>query len=153
MLLLIRHTDAVPENPDLRDDHRYLSPGGRWVARQIGESLVAAGIRLEAVACSPLVRAVQTAELAAAAAGYAGTIEAMPDLAPGGDLQALAEQVGRRGDTIALVGHEPGLSNLAAVLCNRVTFRMLQKGEIVAIDKGKPAWSLAPGDRAPHSRE
>jgi phosphohistidine phosphatase len=152
-LLLIRHADAVPENPELPDHDRHLSAGGRWVAARIGQSLVAAGVRLEAVASSPLVRAVQTAELLSAAAGYAGVVEVLPDLAPGGDLLALAGEAARRTDTVALVGHEPGLSSLAAVLCNRASFRMLQKGEIVAIDQGKPAWALAPGDRAPRSRE
>jgi len=153
IVLLIRHVDAVPENPGLRDDDRYLSAAGRRAAPEIGRSLAAAAIRLDALVSSPLVRGVQTAELLSAAAGYDGIIEVLPDLAPGGDPHAVADHVGGRTGAIALVGHEPGLSNVAAILCGRVSFRMLKKGEIVAIEQGKLAWSLAPGDAARRSRE
>src|SRR5688572_20209987 len=79
---LIRHAHAVDAGPKLPDEARWLSDRGRKVARRVGKALAKEGVELDAVLTSPLVRAVQTAEVLAAAAGYQGAIEAVVSLSP-----------------------------------------------------------------------
>ena len=75
-LFLVRHAEAAPGDPD---DLRPLTPAGREAARALGEKLAAE--RLDAVLSSPLLRARETAEQIARAAG----IE--PEEAFGGHLE------------------------------------------------------------------
>src|SRR5919204_1560891 len=53
-LLLVRHADAVPGEPDAM---RVLSPEGREAARQLGRRLADEGVRPSAILTSPLLRA------------------------------------------------------------------------------------------------
>jgi phosphohistidine phosphatase len=129
-IYLIRHADAVPEQMPLVDENRYLTAGGRDAARDAGRRL---GVVLDALYTSPLVRAVQTAELVAASSGFAGTIEVDLDLAPGGDLRALAARLQAHEGDVAVVGHEPGISALAGILTGRPRFPPLNKAEIVKV--------------------
>ena len=83
-LFVVRHAEAAPGEPD---ELRPLTAGGRAVARELGETL--AREQPDAVLSSPLLRARETAEQVARAAG----VEPEPDerLAPGAD----ADGVGR----------------------------------------------------------
>ncbi|MEM9493488.1 MAG: phosphoglycerate mutase family protein, partial [Myxococcota bacterium] len=64
-LYLIRHSNAVDAGDGISDGHRFLSAEGRTRCREVGRVLREAGVTLDAVVTSPLVRAVQTAELLA----------------------------------------------------------------------------------------
>lgn len=66
-LLVARHGDADHESQLLSDSGGWLSPAGRRQSRELGERLV--GERVARVWSSPMARAVQTAEIAAAALG------------------------------------------------------------------------------------
>ncbi len=66
-ILLGRHGLAGYETELMTDDGGSLTPEGRAQARALGEAARAAGVT--AVWCSPLSRAVQTAEIAAGVAG------------------------------------------------------------------------------------
>jgi phosphohistidine phosphatase len=81
------------------------------------ERLVALGLTADRLLSSPLLRARQTAEIAVAA-GWAPDLTLAAELAPGGAplsrLPQWCEACG--GDRLALVGHEPDLSRLAATL-------------------------------------
>ena len=61
-LCLIRHGNAISRPPDLGDGGRTLTAAGRADVRTTGRVLKTEGVRPDAVWCSPLVRAVQTAE-------------------------------------------------------------------------------------------
>jgi phosphohistidine phosphatase len=132
-LLVIRHADAVAEGPVLGDTDRFLTAAGREQARSLGRAIQARGLRLDWVWSSPLVRAVQTAELVAAACGFAGAIEVSPRLAPGGSVRQLLDELAAQGGPGAVVGHEPMMSALAAVLCRAqlVGFRKAEACHIV----------------------
>lgn len=106
MPIFVRHARAVRERPSLPDEHRYLDELGRQQARTLGMRLLSAPIELRRVVCSPLVRAVQTAELLARAHDVDVTID--PALAPDPDLDELLARYGDEAD-VALVGHEPYL--------------------------------------------
>ncbi|HRI53413.1 MAG TPA: histidine phosphatase family protein, partial [Pseudomonadota bacterium] len=58
---LIRHGHAVDESGTISDEQRYLTKKGRKTVREVGRVLKEAGVELDAVLTSPLVRAVQTA--------------------------------------------------------------------------------------------
>src|SRR5687768_2468383 len=64
-LLLIRHADAVKQGEAgaVTDFDRPLSDHGHSQARALADALAAQGVALDAVVTSPVMRAVQTAEL------------------------------------------------------------------------------------------
>src|SRR5262249_9528193 len=64
-VLLIRHTHAVDGDEALDDEARWLTAKGRTLARAVGARLRDDEIVPDAIVTSPLVRAVQTAELVA----------------------------------------------------------------------------------------
>jgi phosphohistidine phosphatase len=111
-LFLVRHAEAAPGEPD---ELRPLTAAGRAVARDLGERL--ASEHLDAVVSSPLLRARETAEQIARAAGL--TPEADERLAPGATAEDLKAAIAGRGDTVVAVGHQPDCSALLLVLSGR----------------------------------
>jgi len=67
---------------------------------------------------SPLLRASQTAEILRAAYGLTREIEVVPALAPIGSHREILTRLAalKPAESVALVGHEPDLGKLAAVL-------------------------------------
>lgn len=151
-LLLVRHADAVPEGPWLPDDHRYLSVEGRGQARQLGRLLRGAGLQLGLVVSSPLVRAVQTAELVASVMEFSGPIETSPRLAPGGPSPTAVRWLGRLaaelpgGMVAAAFGHEPSISGIAEVLSGVEPIAAFRKAEACLVEGGQMIRRLSPHD-------
>lgn len=120
-LLLLRHGIAEEPRAGLRDDDRALTDRGRSRTWAVLERLIALGVGADRLLCSPLLRARQTAEIAVDS-GWAPALEVVPELAPAGAaLAALPRWLealpgGDRPGRLALVGHEPDLSALAARL-------------------------------------
>ncbi|GAB4142518.1 MAG: phosphohistidine phosphatase SixA [Cyanobacteria bacterium J069] len=112
-LFLIRHGLAGESGSYANDDERPLTPEGMHKTQQVAERLHALGIRFDQVLTSPLVRARQTAEILCDA-GLSQSLENSPHLAFDGSLQAWLpwfDQWRQTGaETLALVGHEPCLS-------------------------------------------
>ncbi len=143
-IYLIRHTHAS-EALSGRDEHRYLTATGRRVARAVGHKLaVDKSVSLDAVFTSPLVRAVQTAELVADAVGYTGEVTAMPGLMPGSHPRATAQAIAALGGAVAVVGHEPTIGALGAYLAGSPGFPPFRKGQVCLIERGQPMWTLLP---------
>jgi phosphohistidine phosphatase len=142
-VLLIRHTHAVDGDENLDDDSRWLSAKGRALARAVGARLREDEIVPDAIVTSRLVRAVQTAELVARGLKFQGVVEVVPDLAPDGSVRRAAKEIEERGALVAAVGHEPGISALAAHLVGRgvAGFR---KGQALVIDDGRVVYTLDP---------
>lgn len=139
---LIRHSFAVSEGRYLPDDHRYLSQEGRRVARAVGVKLRDEGHAFDAVLTSPLVRATQTAELLAQATDYLGVIEALSALAPSLPPRLVLEELPSRGACVAVVGHEPTMAALGAILVQRPSFPPLRPGSVALIEDGRALWML-----------
>ena len=142
-LYLVRHAVAAPRGEEWPDDARRPLTA-RGVARFKGavEGLGTLGVEVDEIFTSPLVRARQTAALLAA--GLAGSppvrvLDALsPGHAPGFVVTALARAARRR--RVALVGHEPGLGELAAHLIGARRPLPFRKGGVCRID----VESLAP---------
>jgi phosphohistidine phosphatase len=141
---LIRHAEAGDDAP--RDEARTLTLRGRADAWRVGRALAARGIQFSLVVSSPLVRAVQTAEIVAAAVEHPGRVLASDLILPEASaarvvafLKSLADQ-----RSVALVAHEPILSAVAAALTQEPRHPALRKGEALRI---RIDWDGAKPDR------
>lgn len=143
-IYLIRHGHAVDEDINLTDEHRYLTKKGRKAVREVARVLKHEGVELDAVLTSPLVRAVQTAELLAERLDFIGVVEALPALRPGVPPRVAALELPSRGVSVAVFGHEPNLSALGAFLTGRPSFPPLRKAQVCFIEDGAPRWHIHP---------
>jgi len=111
-VILVRHAKAAPGQPD---EGRALTEHGREAARLLGELL--AERHPDAVVSSPLVRARETAQAIAEAAGLEVHVDER--LAPGADADDLRATVAGRGETVVTVGHQPDCSEITFALTGR----------------------------------
>jgi phosphohistidine phosphatase len=134
---LIRHAEAGDDAP--RDEARTLTIRGRADSRRLGWALARRGVSFQLVVSSPLVRALQTAEIVAAALDYGGRIVVSELLVPEGAASRVvaflksAAQNEPHAQSIALVAHEPILSALAAALTHMPRHPPLRKAEALRI--------------------
>ena len=140
-LLLLRHGIAEERGDASDDAQRRLTPEGIERTSLLLQRLAELDLACELLLSSPLVRARQTAELAVAA-GLAPELELAACLAPLADplpllerwLGPLSPRPGWR--RLALVGHEPDLSTLAALL---IGVPMAQAPEALQLKKAGAA--------------
>lgn len=136
IVVLVRHAHAIEGAPGLADADRWLSGKGRKVARKVAAWLAKPKRRPRVIWTSPLVRAVQTAEILAGACELDDAVSVSGELSPGRDpgdlLQALAAHQG--ASPIALVGHEPSLSLIATSLLSDPSWGGFRKGGVLAVD-------------------
>ncbi len=155
-LYLIRHAIAEERGdkwPD--DDKRPLSLEGTARMRKAANGLVRAGVALDVVLTSPLVRARQTAEIVAGAFTPRPPIVTADPLAPGGSYAGVLAELEKQGRRrrLALVGHEPDLGDLAAKLAGIRQPLPFKKGAVCRIDvdalppqrPGTLVWLITPG--------
>lgn len=118
-IVLIRHADAEDRDPALwpDDSARPMTAKGAKRHRRAAKRLRRADVVPTLLLASPWTRAWQTAELTAGVLGSPAPV-ACPALTETPDLTALASAIGPQPPdaTIALVGHEPWLGDLAALL-------------------------------------
>ena len=108
-LILWRHAEAEPGVPDLE---RALTVKGQKQARRMAEWL---GSQLPdncRILVSPAVRTLQTAE------ALGRKFKLMPELAPGAEAEDILKAANWPGnkETVLIVGHQPTLGQLAALL-------------------------------------
>lgn len=116
-LLLLRHAEAMAAAPDGRDIERPLSLRGESQARAAGTWLAEQDAVPDAVLCSPARRAQMTVDAV-------GKSLRLPDpqflhaiyQATPGELLTLVENHAPDARRVLLVGHNPGLEQLLALL-------------------------------------
>jgi phosphohistidine phosphatase len=111
-VIVVRHAKAAPGEPD---ELRSLTDQGREAARMLAELL--AEREPDAVVSSPLLRARETAQAIATAAGLEADVD--EHLAPGADADDLRAAVSGRGETVVAVGHQPDCSEIVLALTGR----------------------------------
>ena len=157
---LVRHGIAADASPGQPDESRALTAKGRKRFRRAARAFAQRAEDPFDLFTSPLVRAVQTAEIFARAVkqDVVGVLEELRSGARVEDLFAVLERRIRDGQGVALVGHDPQMSRLVVALARlgqaqaaQVQFR---KGAIVRIDvdafppkKSEPRWHLKPRSR------
>ena len=116
-LILLRHAEAIPVQTGDADRARPLSEHGEQEAEAAGRWLAARGKRPDRALCSPAQRTRQTAERALAALSEAPPLQLTEEIydATPGELMALLDQH-RDAETLLLVGHNPGIERLVALL-------------------------------------
>lgn len=139
-LYLVRHGDAVSEDDAGSDRDRWLSARGREAVRILARLLREQQLAPDAIVCSPLPRAAQTAELLAAGLDYLGVIESLRCLEPAAHPRVAAAEVTNRGTSIVVVGHEPSLSALGAFVLGRPSFPPFRTAQCCAIEDRRPTW-------------
>lgn len=135
-LYLVRHAEAIERSGATPDASRYLTPKGRTAFRKIARRAREAGIAPEVIFTSPLLRAVQTAEILAERLKHEGPVVVANELSPGFDDRALRSLLAGAGNLAeaAFVGHEPDLGDLAAQLLSLRGDFPLRKGAVVALE-------------------
>jgi phosphohistidine phosphatase len=116
-IYLLRHGRATPRNSQaLSDDTlRPLTREGKKKLILAVKGMKAAGLKVDRVLTSPLLRARQTARIVAASLTPPPALRPMRELSPDVGARELLERLSDSGDcdALLLVGHEPGLSKLA----------------------------------------
>ena len=152
---IVRHGIAEDGGDGISDGSRSLTGKGRRRFQKTARSFGRLGHKLDLILTSPLVRAVQTAEILAAATEH-GEVAVLEELDPKFDvaeMRAAARRRSGKARTVALVGHEPQLSAALAAFCRIKPVDLdLKKGSIVRVDvvrldDDKPAdgrWWLKP---------
>ncbi|WP_055599310.1 SixA phosphatase family protein [Streptomyces aureus] len=117
-LLLVRHAKAVRKDQQIHDFDRPLSKRGKADAPRTGLWLASSGFGPDFVLCSPARRTRQTWQLAASALKDTPVVydEGLYNEPPSTLVTVLTER-GRGLRSVALVGHNPGIHQLAVGLC------------------------------------
>jgi phosphohistidine phosphatase len=129
------------------DAARYLSARGRVSFREMALRFRDAGGHPTLILTSPLVRAVQTAEILSETLRYDGEVVLDPRLSPGFDVAKLNDVLDGYPDEreIALVGHEPDLGGILTRLLSLPRGYAMHKGAIAALDLPLPGVPLHAG--------
>lgn len=143
-LVIIRHGPAGNREEweaSGRDDRlRPLTPKGKKEMRQAARGLASLVPALDLLVSSPLVRAVETAEIVASE--YECETETQESLAPEHDPAEMLPwfQAQPPSHTVALVGHEPHLSTLVGFLLaeRKASFIELKKGGACLLELADP---------------
>jgi phosphohistidine phosphatase len=154
-LYLIRHGIAEERGEAWPDDtKRPLTDAGMSRLRKSVRGLARLGVTFDVVLTSPLVRTRQTAEIVAASFDARPPVVAVESLAPEGSYQKVIADLEKqaRRTRIALVGHEPGIGELAARLSGSRHRFEFKKGAVCRIDletlppagPGTLRWFLTP---------
>lgn len=116
-LFLLRHAKSDWTDAVRRDFDRPLNERGRRAARTIGAHMAAEGIGFDRVIASPAVRVRDTLEEVARGGGeVAPNFDDRIYLAPASTLLDLVRQTDDGVERLLLVGHNPGLEELALEL-------------------------------------
>ena len=125
-LYLVRHAEAAPIGGAVtRDADRPLSAKGEHDAKLIGRflSTVDTGVRL--VCCSPLLRAVRTAEIIGSQYAEPPEIRKWEILEPGFSPREVLEEVSAlKAETLILVAHQPDLGDCIATMIAESTMEL-----------------------------
>ena len=120
-LYLLRHGVAVergsPDHPD--DGDRPLTNEGRDKVAQVAMGMKRLGLTFDLILSSPLRRARETAEMVAAALEATRRLRFIPSLAEEDAHPGLVREIAALRpppECLLLVGHEPNLSELMALL-------------------------------------
>lgn len=156
-LLLVRHAQAVDPSSVPSDALRWLTPDGRATMRGVAGALEELGLRWTHIYSSPLVRAVQTADILASPPWFDGPVEVHRTLAPDegsvAQVLSLLTDLGS-GAFPVLVGHEPGIRLVTGHLLGADAFPAFRSGGacLVRWTVGALAefeWRLDPDERRP----
>lgn len=132
LLHLLRHAKSSAKE-DVEDHERPLNRRGRAAARRVGEHLPAKLGAVDLVLCSSARRTRETLDLIIAEFSPRPRILIEDELylASAGNLKKRLRRLAARDTNILLIGHNPGLHELAVALADKGSpdFRALSSGK------------------------
>jgi phosphohistidine phosphatase len=135
-LYLLRHAHALTAE---EDPARPLSERGREEIRALGVFIRdRGGIAVERVWHSPLLRAVESAEIFCDKLDLKATRREIDGLLPDDDIRGIARRLSGFGYPLLVVGHEPHLGRLASMLvCGNVDQDIVdfKKGALLCLER------------------
>jgi phosphohistidine phosphatase len=119
-IYLIRHGIAADPSEYEHDRDRPLTAKGREKTGLVAQKIKKIGVKFDFILTSPLVRAKQTAQILLEV-GLTNLVEEFIPLSPRGNLQEFLQtwsesDYGKTQGAIALVGHQPDLTDWAEQL-------------------------------------
>jgi len=155
-LYLLRHAKSSWDNTSQPDFERPLSNRGREACATLGEFISEKGIDFDLVLVSTAVRTRETIELIKERAKFGGEVRYDQRIyeATVSQLLEIIAQVDNDRESVLLVGHNPGIEGLLALLTGEqqhVTTANLAKIKLDATEwsanlagKGTLEWSVRP---------
>lgn len=137
-LILLRHAHAEPAQAGQPDLDRPLSPDGHAEAEAAARWLAGKRLVPDCVLCSPARRTRETLENVLSVLGYVDQrLESQIYEATAGTLAGLVD-AHREVDRLLLVGHNPGLERLVALLHSGQSsqFRGMPPGAVAVLEFG-----------------
>ena len=152
-VILLRHGKSSWSDPTLSDVDRPLAPRGERAARRIAKHLRRKRIRPAVVLCSPSLRTRQTLEAIEPSLDKDCSVEVVTELyaASEEDLLEQLRALPDSADSVMLIGHNPGLQELALGLASGGVDRpkleeKFPTGALATLVVGSDSWAtLAPG--------
>lgn len=125
---MIRHAPAVKLDREIAEDSfRYLSSEGRARSVQIAEKLHKLHISFDLILSSPIVRAVQTAEIFSNIMQHKGDFKTASELIGGSSFHRFQQLLNRNSHykSIACFGHSPDMNQYSIHLIKHKRVREL----------------------------
>ena len=151
-LLVMRHAKSSWKEAGLSDHDRPLNKRGRKTAPVLGGLLVEQQMVPDLIVASTAERTRKTAELVAEACQYEQQIihESHLYLAPPSMYFNVIGQMPNELETILVIGHNPGVEDLVALLTDR--FRPMPTGALAELILDIDAWRQLNGKTAAELR-
>ena len=156
MVYILRHAIAVERGTTgYHNDDRPLTDEGKNKMAKAAKGIGKLVERVDVILSSPLVRAYDTAKIAAKALAAEQKLEVCTNLLPGTSVKNLLSYMSKfKGlESVMVVGHEPDLGLFASALLGAEdSIVEFKKGSLCAIEvstlpprsKGKLVWHLQP---------
>jgi phosphohistidine phosphatase len=153
-VILLRHGKSSWADSTLADIDRPLAPRGERALKKLAKYIRRERIRPALVLCSSALRTRQTLEAVEPSLGKRCVVEIVPQLYAASEqellerLHALPEPV----SSVMLIGHNPGLQNLALVLASRGAYlpqleEKFPTGALATLVVYNTSWgALGPGE-------
>jgi phosphohistidine phosphatase len=153
-IYIIRHGIAEDHAHSLRDEDRALTEEGKEKMKEAARGLKRMDPDITRIFSSPLVRAIQTAEIVAAELKM--KVDLLKQLAPGHTPVEVCDSLKlhkSKASAVAVVGHEPDCSELASHLLDapggvNIDFKKgavcLIESESLEMGSGCLLWHLSP---------
>ena len=118
-LILLRHAKSAWDNPSIADFDRPLSNRGRKAAPIMGAYLARTGMVPSLVLASSATRALETLDLVIAGWPSKPAVRKLKSLyrAMPREMLRRIQAIGREPDRVMVIGHNPGIADLANWLC------------------------------------
>jgi len=143
-LTLMRHGDAQWKDPEVADFARPLNRRGNNEVEAMGRRLTELALSPDLIIASPARRSQQTAEIIArelALPPRSIRYEEALYLAGAQDILKLARSIGPRVPHLMIIGHNPGISELAHLLAPSVEIGGLATAALCTITFDTDRWT------------